>query len=128
MQNPIVWFEIYVQDMPRAKTFYETVLQVELSSLADPTDTDNPIEMWAFPSDMDEHGASGALVKMDGIPPLKNGVGTIVYFQTEECGEVAERAVANGGSIFKEKMAIGEFGSIVLVNDTEGNLIGFHSM
>ena len=26
--NPVVWFEIYVQDMPRAKTFYEKVLGV----------------------------------------------------------------------------------------------------
>lgn len=25
-QNPVVWFEIYVNDMPRAKAFYEAVL------------------------------------------------------------------------------------------------------
>ena len=25
--NPVVWFEIYVQDMARARKFYETVLQ-----------------------------------------------------------------------------------------------------
>lgn len=24
--NPVGWFEIYVQDMPRAKAFYEAVL------------------------------------------------------------------------------------------------------
>ena len=30
-RNPVVWFEIYVQDMRRAKTFYETVLGVELT-------------------------------------------------------------------------------------------------
>jgi len=28
--NPVVWFEIYVQDMARAKKFYEAVLQVKL--------------------------------------------------------------------------------------------------
>jgi hypothetical protein len=30
MQNPVGWFEIYVQDMPRAKAFYEAVLALTL--------------------------------------------------------------------------------------------------
>jgi len=30
--------------------------------------------------------------------------------------------------VFKEKMPIGEHGFIALINDTEGNLIGLHSM
>ena len=33
-----------------------------------------------------------------------------------------------GGRIFKDKMAIGPHGFIALVHDTEGNLIGLHSM
>jgi predicted enzyme related to lactoylglutathione lyase len=28
--NPVGWFEIYVQDMARAKTFYETVFGSKL--------------------------------------------------------------------------------------------------
>ena len=40
----------------------------------------------------------------------------------------AVRAVKNGGKIQKEKMSIGDYGFIVLVLDTEGNLIGLHSM
>lgn len=28
--NPVGWFEIYVQDMDRAKRFYELVFQVKL--------------------------------------------------------------------------------------------------
>ena len=28
--NPVVWFEIYVDDMKRAKTFYEGLLDVAL--------------------------------------------------------------------------------------------------
>ncbi len=31
--NPVNWFEIYVQDINRAKRFYEAVLQVKLESL-----------------------------------------------------------------------------------------------
>ena len=29
--NPVVWFEIYVDDMERARAFYETVLAVTLA-------------------------------------------------------------------------------------------------
>lgn len=32
-RNPVGWFEIYVQDMDRAKKFYEEVLRVELMKL-----------------------------------------------------------------------------------------------
>ena len=31
--NPVTWFEIYVQDMDRAREFYETVLDVTLARL-----------------------------------------------------------------------------------------------
>ena len=40
----------------------------------------------------------------------------------------AARDAANGGQIVKPKMSIGEYGSIALVQDTEGNMIGLHSM
>ena len=42
--NPVGWFEIYVQDMARAKAFYEGVLALSLQQLEIPG-----IEMWAFP-------------------------------------------------------------------------------
>ncbi len=31
IQNPVRWFEIYVSDMSRAKSFYESLLDVKLS-------------------------------------------------------------------------------------------------
>ena len=31
--NPVGWFEIYVQDMPRARAFYESVFAVQLQKL-----------------------------------------------------------------------------------------------
>lgn len=124
--NPVGWFEIYVQDMPRAKAFYESTLATKLEHLptSDP-ETWPDMEMFTFP--MGEcYGATGALVKMEGVP--SGGGGTLVYFSCEDCAVEAARAAANGGSLFKEKMSIGEHGFIALVNDTEGNMIGLHSM
>jgi hypothetical protein len=127
--NPVVHFEIYVHDMPRAKAFYERVLGVELQAMPSPT-PEIDAEMWFFPMDkaegMTRYGAGGMLCKMDGITP--GGSGTVVYFGCEDCAVPIARVVANGGSVFQEKMPIGEHGFCALARDTEGNLIGFHSM
>ena len=125
-KNPIAWFEIYVDDMPRAKQFYETVFATELEQLEDPTESESPMEMLAFPSNMEEYGAAGALVKMEGYPA--GGQGTIIYFDCEDCSLEESRVVAAGGKIEQSKMSIGEFGFMSLIVDTEGNTIGLHSM
>ena len=53
-RNPVGWFEIYVQDMDRAKTFYEKTLEVAFEKLESPG-----MELWAFPMNMDAPGAAG---------------------------------------------------------------------
>ncbi|MGB5072301.1 MAG: VOC family protein, partial [Flavobacteriales bacterium] len=47
-KNPVVWFEIYVDDMPRAKKFYETVLGLQLESMATPDTIEANMEMVSF--------------------------------------------------------------------------------
>lgn len=121
-RNPVGWFEIYVQDMPRAQKFYETVLATELTKLESP---DPDLEMMAFPMQMGSSGASGALAKMKDCP--SGGMGTLVYFLCEDCAVEASRAAAAGGRICKPKTSIGHYGFIALVTDTEGNMIGLHS-
>lgn len=123
--NPVGWFEIYVQDMSRAKAFYEAVFQVELTAI-EKAETFPELTMQVFPGDCQAKDAGGALVKMPGVP--SGGNSTLVYFSCEDCAEQAGRAAALGGSVFKEKMSIGEHGFIALVHDTEGNMIGLHSM
>lgn len=118
--NPVGWFELYVQDMPRAKAFYETVFAVTLELLPG-----TEYEMWAFPMEMEQYGSPGALIKMEGCPSGPGG--TLVYFSCEDCAVESARAVEAGGTIFKEKFSIGPYGFIALVQDSEGNLIGLHS-
>ncbi len=119
-RNPVGWFEIYVQDVPRAKAFYERTFQVKLTRLESPD-----LEMWAFPMEAEVPGCAGAIVKMTG---KDSGVGgTIVYFSCADCATEAERAGRNGGKIHRPKSSIGEYGFIALVLDTEGNMFGLHS-
>jgi uncharacterized protein len=125
IQNPVVWFEIYVNDLNRAQSFYEKVFKTELTELGDPNDAG--IKMLAFPGDMESPGkAGGALAKVDGMPA--GGNSTIVYFFSEDCSVEESRVKDAGGEVIKEKMSIGEYGFISLAKDTEGNIIGVHSM
>ena len=120
-RNPVGWFEIYVDDMERAKKFYESIFQTKLEKLNNPE-----IELWAFPMSMESAGASGALVKMQGFSSGRNS--TLVYFSCDDCAVEAGRVVNAGGRIQKEKMSIGEYGFIALAFDTEDNMFGLHSI
>ena len=123
--NAVNWFEIYVADLKRAKAFYEAMLGVRLEKLDAPGPGVD--EMWMFPSQRDGPGAAGALVRMQGGPSGGNN-SVIVYFSTEDCGVVAKKVPGAGGKVMKDKFSIGQYGHIALVEDTEGNVIGPHSM
>ncbi len=118
--NPVGWFELYVQDMARARAFYEGTFQVQLTALESPG-----ITMLAFPMNFELPGTTGALVQAPGVP---SGGSTMVYFSCVDCAEEAARAAQHGGKVFREKFSIGQYGFIALVHDTEGNLIGLHSI
>jgi len=100
-------------------------LQKSLEGLEDPNDTESKIIMQAFPANMEDYGAAGALVKMEGVSA--GGNSTLVYFACEDCAVEESRVADAGGTVERTKMSIGEFGFISLVIDTEGNMIGLHS-
>jgi predicted enzyme related to lactoylglutathione lyase len=120
-RNNVGWFEIYVDDMARAKSFYETVIGVPLTQLPGPD-----VEMYAFPMDTEAPGSAGSLVHMPGFPA--GGNSTLVYFSCEDCAVEESRVVPAGGKIEKEKFSIGPYGFITLAYDTEGNMFGLHSL
>jgi len=121
MKNPVGWFEIYVQDMKRAQSFYEKVFGTTFSALPSPG-----MQMMQFQAEQGGMGCTGALVQMAGVG--SGGGGTLVYFMCDDCAVEAGKATSAGGSVHKEKGSIGEHGFIALVTDTEGNMIGLHSM
>ena len=121
--NAVGWFDIFVDDLDRAAAFYEAVLDVKLEELGDPT---GEMQMKAFPTDMGQYGAGGALSKS---PHSKPGIGgTVLYFMTQDCTAEQERVAAAGGMVVRPKFSIGEFGFVSLCQDTEGNMFGLSSM
>lgn len=125
--NPVGWFEVYVQDMARTRAFYEAVLGVTLTPLHVPEGGEGPgFEMWAFPSDMQQYGAGGTLVRAPGMP--SGGNSTLVYFSCEDCAVQESRVAAAGGRVHRGKMSIGRYGFVTLAFDPDGNLFGLHSL
>ena len=121
--NPVGWFEIYVDDLERASSFYSEVFQLTLNPFDDPTGIG--FKMMLFPLHSDAPFASGALVYFKGMKA--GGNSTLVYFHSKDCGVEEARVEAAGGKVMRAKMSIGENGFISLCYDTEGNLFGIHS-
>ncbi|HRN79196.1 MAG TPA: VOC family protein [Ferruginibacter sp.] len=124
-RNPFTWVEIYVNDMQRARAFYEQVLQLELVDMETPESV-GEMHMVSFPWKEGAPNISGALVKMADMKPGSGG--TLVYFGCEDAGVEISRVEAAGGKVLQPKMAIGQYGFCGICMDTEGNTIGFHSM
>lgn len=124
-QNVVCWFEIYVNDMERAKKFYSTVLNIEIVD-APPMEGTPDMQMAFFPWVENAPNTNGALVKMNDMPVGAGG--TMVYFQCEDCSIEENRVETTGGKIIQPKMSIGEHGFCSMCIDTEGNMFGLHSM
>jgi predicted enzyme related to lactoylglutathione lyase len=124
--NPVAWFEIYVEDIERARAFYCSVFGFMFEKIAPPVPG---IEMMFFPMSEQSaglYGAPGALVKDPMRKPSKEG--TLVYFSSMDCAVEAARVAAAGGTVAQEKTSIGPYGFMALCLDTEGNSFGIHSM
>jgi uncharacterized protein len=121
MENMVVWFEIPVNDIERAKKFYSFVFQIEIQ-LEYMGDTPYGF----FP--MRGYGNSGALVKrMDFQPSAK--AATIYLNGGHDLSDPLSRIEPAGGTILVPKTLIShEMGYYALFLDTEGNRVGLHSM
>ena len=119
--NPITWFEIYVEDLARAKFFYESVFDCSLIQ----EKTDGTFEAYRFPGQMPGNGAMGSLMKHPMRKPSLEG--TMIYFHCDDCQIQSELVKKNGGQVFRAKWSIGQDGFIAIIGDTEGNAIGLHS-
>ena len=119
--NPVGWFEIPVNDLDRARKFYESVFGIKLK-----IEEMGPMKMAWFPMQNDTYGSAGSLVKADGYTPSHDG--TVVYLSVEDIEGTLVKISANKGKTLLPKMGIGEYGFIAQFEDSEGNRVALHSM
>jgi uncharacterized protein len=116
--NPVVYFEIPVNDIGRAIRFYHAVFHFDF----DKEIIDNN-EMALFPFVDENSGISGALVKGEIYKPTKNGV--VIYFKTENIDATLKLVTSNSGQILYPKTDNG-IGLVAEFEDTEGNRIALY--
>jgi uncharacterized protein len=116
--NPVVYFEIPVNNIDRAIKFYTTVFNFEFDK-----EIIDKNEMALFPFAEANSGISGALAKGEIYKPTKDGV--VIYFKTENIDETLTLATSNGGQILYPKTDNG-IGFVAEFEDTEGNRIALY--
>ena len=120
--NAINWFEIAVTDIARAKIFYETILEIEMT----------PMEMMGMkmamlPYDSSKGTVGGALVQSERHTP--GATGAVIYFNANpDLDLVFNRIEKAGGKTSMPKTLIDKnTGYMAFFTDTEGNTVGLHS-
>jgi uncharacterized protein len=122
--NVVGWFEIPVENMDRAITFYETVLGLKLQR-----QQLGPLEMAWFPWVENSIGSPGGLVFSPGnYKPSTDGILIYLTAFSGDCAIEAARAEAAGGKVLVPRRIISEeIGFMAVILDSEGNRIALHS-
>lgn len=123
MRNAVSWFEIPVKNYNRAKTFYNSVLNLEIKDYHMP---EQDMKYGMFPYDEDNNGVGGGLIEAEGQNPTTDGP-TIYLNGGEDLSIPLNKVETSGGKIMMPKTNIGENGFMAQFIDTEGNRIALHS-
>lgn len=119
--NAINWFELFVSNFERARSFYERALATPLEVMEGMGG-----RMALFPH-AQENGVGGCLSES---AEQQSGIGgTRIYLNVEgQLDAVVNRVPSAGGVIIQSKMSIAPHGFIAVIKDSEGNEVGLHSM
>lgn len=120
--NTLNWFEISVNNISRAKQFYENVfgIEMELSELMG-------MKMAYFPAEPGNGKVSGALVEGPMHQPGTDGA-KIYLNGNPDLAIALGKVEAAGGKVLLAKTHISpEIGYMAFFMDTEGNAVAMHS-
>ena len=117
MKNKMTHFAIHIDDIERAKSFYEEVFEWGFASYGPP-------DFLQIKADKTENGELiGALQSRTYSPLSEKIIGLECTISVESVDEIIQRVINNGGQILMPKTAIPYVGWITKFLDTEGNLI-----
>lgn len=117
----VEWIEIPVTDMPRARQFYEALLDIQLQEVA----LGDDLVMAFFP--VEPGAVGGALCRQpDHYTPDERGV--VIYLSADpDIETLLQRATAGGGTILMPRKLISpQAGWMAMFRDSEGNRIALY--
>lgn len=108
------WFQIPVRNIERAAGFYGSVLGAPLGEIPGP----DGIPMKVF---VNGDEPMGTLI--EGEP---SRTGTLIYLNCPDIKGALGRVKRAGGKVLVEETAIGPYGFIAELEDSEGNRVALH--
>jgi predicted enzyme related to lactoylglutathione lyase len=120
--NAINWFEIPAANFKRAVAFYEQIMASSLRI----EDGFPGMKMAMFP--YQPPGVGGCVIEFDKFRPSADGVR--VYLNGgDNLAAILDRVEAAGGKLVMPKTQLPkDIGYIGMFSDSEGNIVGLHSM
>lgn len=117
MSNKLTHFAIHIDDIERAKKFYDGVFHWGFNSYGQG-------DFLQIKADKSEHGELiGAMQSRKYSPVPEKVIGFECTIGVENISVVIDRVTENGGQVLMPKTAIPYVGYIAKFLDTEGNLI-----
>jgi uncharacterized protein len=117
MKNKLTHFAIHIDNIERAKTFYDQVFDWGFSSYGPP-------DFLQIKADKSENGELiGALQSRIYSPVKEKIIGLECTIGVESVDEIIKKVQGNNGKILMPKTAIPYVGWITKFLDTEGNLV-----
>lgn len=118
----IAYFEIPVDNVDRAKHFYESLLGWKIEPSKTPMD---PVEAAAMQyQEVSTGEAKEGTLNMGGMYKRKMSESIINHVMVEDFDEVLANVEKLGGTIIMPKMEMESVGLSAIIQDTEGNSIG----
>lgn len=114
MPNPVCHFAIHADDCLRAKSFYEKTFGWSFQPWGPPN-------FWRI---LTEPGAIHGALQQRRVPVTGAGMtGYECSISVTDIHATAKAIVANGGTLTIQAMTIDGVGTLVMVEDTEGNTV-----
>ena len=117
MKNKMIHFAIHIDDIERAKSFYDGVFDWGFQSYGQ-------TDFLQIKADKTDDGELiGALQARKYSPVTENIIGLECTVDVENVDDIIEKVKNNGGQVLMPKTVIPYVGWIAKFLDTEGNLI-----
>jgi predicted enzyme related to lactoylglutathione lyase len=118
MPNPVSFFAINANDVPRARQFYTSVFQWSFEPWGPPG-------FYLISTVAEPDGShSGGLQERRELLPGQKMIGFECTVAVEDIDETIRAVEANGGRLAAPKFHIPTVGTIAYIVDTEGNVVG----
>ncbi len=117
MKNKMTHFAVHIDDMERAKKFYDGVFDWGFQSYG-------PDDFLQIKADKSENGELIGSIQSRKYSPVPDKIiGLECTVGVENIDHIIEKVKSNGGQVLMSKTAIPYVGWIAKFLDTEGNLI-----